>query len=88
MEDDFESIYVHALVNYGVEKEPVKLVNLFALEDVRTALKRQIQVFDPIDKFINQWLADSNQNFLAILGEYGTGKTTLGSYIAHELAQK
>ncbi|MCK4654774.1 MAG: leucine-rich repeat domain-containing protein [Candidatus Cloacimonetes bacterium] len=39
----------------------------------------------PIDKFINDWINDDSQNFLVIMGEYGTGKTTLCKHITKEL---
>ncbi|MCU0644513.1 MAG: hypothetical protein MUC94_09645, partial [bacterium] len=32
--------------------------------------------YSPLDSFIHQWLNDDSQNFLVIIGEYGTGKTT------------
>ncbi len=41
--------------------------------------------YNPIDSYIDVWLADPNKNFLIILGEYGTGKTTLCHYIAYNL---
>lgn len=41
---------------------------------------------NPIDQYINTWINDDNQNFLAIFGEYGTGKTSLCKHIAKELA--
>ena len=33
----FDSVYTHSLVEYAVEAEPVELVTLFALEEVREA---------------------------------------------------
>jgi KaiC/GvpD/RAD55 family RecA-like ATPase len=42
---------------------------------------------DPIDRYINTWINDDKQNFLAIMGEYGTGKTSLCKHIAGELAK-
>ncbi len=43
-------------------------------------------VYEPLDKFIHEWLRDENANFLVILGEYGTGKTTFLRHLAHQLA--
>jgi hypothetical protein len=43
-------------------------------------------VYQPLDTFINRWLADDSQNFLVILGEYGTGKTTFLRHLAHQAA--
>jgi hypothetical protein len=40
----------------------------------------------PMDGYINQWLADEGRNFLVIIGEYGTGKTTFLRRMAHQLA--
>ncbi|HED38086.1 MAG TPA: hypothetical protein ENI76_07570, partial [Ignavibacteria bacterium] len=41
--------------------------------------------YDPIDTFITPWLNNDNKNFLLLLGEYGTGKTTLCKHIVCEL---
>ena len=41
LEDDPQSIYAHALVQYGVDKEPADLVKLFAQSDVRNAIERE-----------------------------------------------
>ncbi len=46
----------------------------------------EVNTIDPIDKYINDWINDDSQNFLVIMGEYGTGKTALCKYIASELA--
>ncbi|MCD4665156.1 MAG: leucine-rich repeat domain-containing protein [Bacteroidales bacterium] len=40
---------------------------------------------EPINNYITEWLNDDNRKFLAILGEYGTGKTTLCGFIAYQL---
>lgn len=40
LENDPKSIYAHALVEYGVDKEPADLVTLFAQDDVRKAIER------------------------------------------------
>lgn len=42
--------------------------------------------YRPIDAFLDTWLEDETQNHLSILGEYGTGKTTLCRYYAAKLA--
>ena len=46
-----------------------------------------IIAYDPINNYITDWLYDDSRKFLAILGEYGTGKTTLCGFIAQELAK-
>ena len=38
LKEDFDSIYAHTLVEYGIEKTPSELVVLFALEEVKQAL--------------------------------------------------
>jgi internalin A len=43
--------------------------------------------YDPIDSYLDIWVANDKKNFLIILGEYGTGKTTLCQYIAYNLAK-
>ncbi len=40
LENEPKSIYAHALVDYGVDKEPPQLVLLFAQADVRAALEK------------------------------------------------
>jgi len=44
------------------------------------------EVFDPVDDYVAEWLADDAKNHLSILGEYGTGKTTFCRKFAHDLA--
>ncbi|UZS00220.1 tetratricopeptide repeat protein [Chondrinema litorale] len=39
LKKDFESIYAHTLVEYGMDKYPKELVRLFSLEDVMEVLK-------------------------------------------------
>lgn len=36
--------------------------------------------------FINTWLADDSKKLLILMGEYGTGKTTLMRYLLHQLS--
>jgi uncharacterized protein YjbI with pentapeptide repeats len=40
---------------------------------------------NPLDGFINKWIADSKSQCLVILGEYGTGKTTYLQYLVYRL---
>ncbi len=40
----------------------------------------------PMDTYINEWLRENSRNFLVIIGEYGTGKTTFLRHMAHQLA--
>ena len=39
-----------------------------------------------VDSIINKWLEDDSKNLLILMGEYGTGKTTLMRYLLHQLA--
>ncbi len=45
-----------------------------------------MKILDPIDDYINKWINNNSQNFLAIMGEYGTGKTTLCRHLAHQIS--
>ena len=40
----------------------------------------------PIDSFVHNWINNTAHNFLIIVGEYGTGKTTYCRYLTHQLA--
>lgn len=58
-------------------------VDLSAEYNTRKGVKR----LDVIDRYIYQWMRRENkQQHLAILGEYGTGKTSLCQRLAHDLA--
>ncbi|MCI0470549.1 MAG: hypothetical protein L0Y73_02715, partial [Candidatus Aminicenantes bacterium] len=39
LENDFDSIYIHALVDYGNTSEPVELTGLFSAKPVRAVFK-------------------------------------------------
>ena len=47
--------------------------------------KYEATPFKPINTYLNQWLQDDNQNLLIVVGEYGTGKTTLMRYLTYHL---
>lgn len=51
-------------------------------------VKERTTLCRPIDTFLDKWLKDKSQNHLSILGEYGTGKTTLCRYYAATLAKR
>ena len=57
-------------------------IDLVAQDDEKTPK----EIFDPIDEYINKWIADDNINHISILGEYGTGKTSFCRKFAHDLA--
>jgi hypothetical protein len=42
--------------------------------------------YKPLDTFIHEWLRNDTANFLVIMGEYGTGKTTFLRHLSHRLA--
>jgi uncharacterized protein YjbI with pentapeptide repeats/energy-coupling factor transporter ATP-binding protein EcfA2 len=44
------------------------------------------KVYKPLDTFIHEWLRNDTANFLVIMGEYGTGKTTFLQHLSHQLA--
>lgn len=48
--------------------------------------KKGTEQFPVIDDYINQWMQHDNAQHLAILGEYGTGKSSWCQKLAHELA--
>jgi hypothetical protein len=56
------------------------------LEEPEEGMDYKPVVYRPLDTFIHQWLRDDNANFLVILGEYGTGKTTFLQHLSHQLA--
>ena len=56
--------------------------------DAKDEEKYDITNFDPVYKYINNWLNNDSSNFLIIMGEYGTGKTTLCDYIKYNLTCK
>lgn len=78
LESDFYKTYI-------AENKYVDLIGE-TYEKNNTQLSKQ--TYDPIDAFLTEWLINDNQNFLAILGEYGTGKTTLCRYIAYKLSSQ
>lgn len=48
--------------------------------------KKGTEQFPVIDDYINQWMQHDNAQHLAILGEYGTGKSSWCHKLAHDLA--
>lgn len=48
--------------------------------------KKETEQFPVIDDYINQWIQHDNAQHLAILGEYGTGKSSWCQKLAHDLA--
>ena len=66
-----------------------KLTIRHDIKDKEPKKKKEYDIIphEPINNYITDWLNDDSRKFLAILGEYGTGKTTLCGFIAHELAK-
>lgn len=48
--------------------------------------KKETKQFPVIDDYIDQWLQHDNVQHLAILGEYGTGKSSWCQKLTHDLA--
>lgn len=48
--------------------------------------KKGTEQFPVIDDYINQWMQHDNAQHLAVLGEYGTGKSSWCQKLAHDLA--
>ena len=42
----------------------------------------------PVEEYINRWMKNNDINHISILGEYGTGKTSICRKIAHDFALK
>ncbi|HET8775790.1 MAG TPA: HEAT repeat domain-containing protein [Thermoanaerobaculia bacterium] len=51
-------------------------------------LREHLSVPEPALQYFERWLADSEANQLTLLGDYGTGKSTLLRYFALQLAQR
>ncbi|MEO0471379.1 MAG: hypothetical protein AAF206_17245, partial [Bacteroidota bacterium] len=79
-----------------IHGETVEEDSLFSEKMIRDAQGREKpfnikkkgkkQQHKPIDQFVSNWLDQTNQSFLVIVGEYGTGKTTFSQYLTHQLA--
>ena len=48
--------------------------------------KKKTEQFPVIDDYINKWMQYDNAQHLAVLGEYGTGKSSWCQKLAHDLA--
>lgn len=44
-------------------------------------------VYDPIDKYIEDWLSKDDKNHITLLGDYGTGKSSFLLYLTYILAK-
>ncbi|MCP4613897.1 MAG: NACHT domain-containing protein [Planctomycetes bacterium] len=42
----------------------------------------------PLDKYIEEWLADPNHNHLSVLGDFGTGKSSFCLHLTYKLAKR
>jgi len=47
----------------------------------------QYQVYDPIDRYIENWLKNNDKNHITLLGDYGTGKSSFLLYLTYILAK-
>lgn len=59
-----------------------KLVNVFIPLGFEN---EQGQYFDSLDEFVQEWLIDDKRRYLALLGEYGSGKTAYCLNLCHHL---
>jgi len=93
------SAYIQALIHdfehyseYG-EGERLPIIEIMARCDLHKYYVRLDCYGDeigeqPIDDFVLDWLADPKHNYLAILGDYGTGKSSFCLNLAYMLARK
>ena len=56
----------------------------FIPPDIRTDVEDKLV---PALQHIPQWLGKSGENLMTVLGDLGTGKTTLASYLAYQWAR-
>lgn len=74
--------YVHHLM-HRLQVDP--RLSTFVLPDLR----REHNVrSEPANELIDEWMLDAQSNHLTILGDYGTGKSTLLKYLALQMAQR
>ncbi len=43
---------------------------------------------EPLDEYVDKWLADPEHNHLSILGDFGTGKSSFCLHLTYELAKR
>ena len=91
LRDDFQKAFLdknHYIDLNGEIRTPKRVE--FNRESLKVPAKREkayeTVTYSPIDTFINQWLENDTRNCLIVIGEYGTGKTTLCKHIAHQMA--
>jgi WD40 repeat protein/uncharacterized protein YjbI with pentapeptide repeats len=78
--------YVKELINAYASQTTEKWggKNLFIQPDLRTDAGNELT---PALEYIRTWLRKQGSSFLAVLGDLGTGKTTLLSYLAYDLGR-
>lgn len=79
-----EELYIDIIGETRTERKTFnKKYGLLTLEEISELEKKEARPFfikkkfDPIDIYVDDWLNSKSSNILVILGEYGTGKTTL-----------
>jgi hypothetical protein len=80
---DFESPLRRLIESY--EAEPIFTDNLFT--NLR-ASKESTQSVDNVTDYINEWVHQDPGVHLTLLGDFGSGKTTISEKLAHDLAQQ
>lgn len=78
-------LYLNRLIkDYDNDELSKYYIKLIAQDDE----KMPKNIFDPLDKYVHEWINDCESNHLSILGEYGTGKTSFCRKFARDLAVK
>ena len=72
LEKDFDSLYAHALVDYGIDKSPSALVILFALNDVKEAFKNDL--YNELGEFLRalEHNLHTNKNLIELKDNFST----------------
>ncbi|MES2276384.1 MAG: NACHT domain-containing protein [Bacteroidota bacterium] len=63
------------------------LHNVFILPEFYVSDNKKVQKSD-LEDFIAKWLQEESNRHIALLGDYGMGKTSLMRYLAYDLAKK
>jgi hypothetical protein len=83
-------LYINLNGETRIAKKKIDLPGAEGIHTLRDKEKLEdnyeIAAYEPLDKCINEWLGEDEENLLIILGEYGTGKTTFCRYITHQMA--
>lgn len=70
---NFDHYLDYLIKDFRKDKLSNYYIDLIAQDDEKIPRK----IFDPIDKYVIEWIDSYTMNHLSILGEYGIGKTAL-----------